>query len=149
VRVRRVTHLALDLALGSTGVAWADGSDVFTCPKKLTGGDRLAWWIGTINALTVPHWPFNRFVVEAPFMHAGHPSGSIPLIELHGCVRYLAFQHGVDYVTIPPATLKMLMCGTGKATKDDSLRVANELRPYDIGDHNEADAVLLWHWGAQ
>jgi Holliday junction resolvasome RuvABC endonuclease subunit len=142
-----MTHLALDLSLSKTGVAWADGSDVYTCPKGLTGGARLNWWALTIGEFVVLHHP-NRVVVEAPFLHAAHPSGSISLIELHGVIRYLAFQHGVDYVTVPPTTLKKEMTGSGKATKDDMIACANALRPYEITDHNEADAVLLWHWGA-
>lgn len=144
-----MTHIALDLALGKTGVAWADGSDVFTCPKGLTGGRRLRWWFQTIDVASIPHWPIGRIVAEAPFLHAAHPSGSIPLIELHGVVRYWAFTRGADYVTVPPTRLKKEMTGSGKATKDDMILCANALRAYDITDHNEADAVLLWHWGAE
>lgn len=143
-----MTHLALDLALGKTGVAWADGSDVYTCPKGLTGGERLSWWRRTIYDFMLPHRR-TRLVVEAPFLHAAHPSGSIPLIELHGVIRCMAADQDLDYVTVPPTRLKKEMTGSGRATKDDMILCANALRPYDITDHNEADAVLLWHWGAE
>lgn len=141
-----MTHLALDLALGKTGVAWADGSDVYTCPKGLTGGARLNWWLLAIDALLLPHVPVDRLVVEAPIL--GQTNGAIQLHELHGVARLLAYQRRVGYVTVWPSTLKKTMCGSGRATKEDAILCANALRSYEITDHNEADAVLVWHWGA-
>jgi Holliday junction resolvasome RuvABC endonuclease subunit len=143
-----MTHLALDLALSRTGIAWAEGSDVYVCPKKLVGGERLHWWNRTIYGACLPHRPLDRLIVEAPFIHAARPTGSIALIELHGVIRHLAYQHDLEYVTVAPSRLKKEMTGSGKATKADMILDANALRPYEITDHNEADAVLLWHWAA-
>jgi Holliday junction resolvasome RuvABC endonuclease subunit len=145
-----VTHVAFDLGLKTTGFAWPEGSDHYTCPAHYHRSpitpqiehDRYRWWRDTFTVLIAEHagWPV---WVEAPFLHPKHPSGSMGLLLLHGILRAVAIDHGSDVHTVTPAELKRWATGRGNASKDDMLTAATE-KGWDGWDHNEADAWLLW-----
>jgi Holliday junction resolvasome RuvABC endonuclease subunit len=139
-----MSHLALDLALSTTGICWGpDGDDVDTLTApRLTGGARLEWWW---SALRVHMLAVDTVIVESPFIHPAHPSGSVPTIKLHGLVEWLCCHEQVRYTTVTPSELKKWWTGSGKADKALMVTVAQE-RGYDITDHNAADAIALWHW---
>jgi hypothetical protein len=140
-----VTHLALDLALGTTGICWGpdpDDVDTLTCPRGYIDGSRLEWWWSALRNHIVS---VDTVVVEAPFIHRAHPSGSVPIIKLHGLVEWLCHHEQVRYTTVAPSQLKKWATGSGKADKNLMMACAQE-RGWAGTDHNEADALLLWHY---
>jgi Holliday junction resolvasome RuvABC endonuclease subunit len=144
-----MTHLALDLALGTTGICWGpdivDDWDTLTVPT-LTGGARLEWWW---QALRVHLLTVDTVIVEGPFLHPKHPSGAVSTIKLHGLLEWMACHEGVTYVDCPPSVLKKWWTGTGNAPKDLMADAAAEHGyPTDTMDSNAVDAVALWHWYA-
>lgn len=142
-----MTHLAIDLALGTAGFCWAPdvyGYATETCPRKLTDGARLDWWHDTLRGYVIAR---DTVVVEAPFIHHAHPSGAVPLIKLHGLLEWLCFAGDVWYVACPPSVLKKWATGNGNASKDLMMACAQE-RGWAGSDHNEADAYLLHAWYA-
>jgi Holliday junction resolvasome RuvABC endonuclease subunit len=137
--------IAFDLGTRSTGVAWADDSDTFECPPDINGGPRLDWWHRTFRMALLP-FVGGHAAVESPFFHPKHPSGAVPLIELHGVFRLAAHDAEMAVHTVAPTELKKHATGRGNATKDDMLAHARWLRPTtDFASHDEADAVCLWH----
>lgn len=141
-----MTHLAIDLALGTTGYCFGpafDDYDVLKCPAKLRGGERLDWWYESFRVLLST--PVDAVVVEAPFLHPKHPTGSVSTIELHGLVRWLFFHERLSYIAVPPSTLKQWATGRGNASKELMMACAQE-RGWKGDDDNEADAFLLWHY---
>lgn len=141
------THLAVDLALSTTGVAWGPGGlmhDTIRCPSKLRGGERLSWWRRRIREhLTNTKRPrITTLVVEAPIMSRSHPTGAIPLLKLHGAIEHQAHVAGVAFVEVPPAMLKRWSTGRGNADKEAMLAAARD-RGFDGDDHNACDAWLL------
>lgn len=150
-----VTHLALDLALSTTGIAWGPNPTdccVHRCPSKLAGGARLSWWRKRIREHLVDDKRprITRVVVEAPVIHPNHRNGAIPLIKLHGAVEHQAWTAGVGFdATIAPASLKKWATGSGRADKDLMMAAARDRFGWTGSDDNEADAVLLWHYVAE
>jgi Holliday junction resolvasome RuvABC endonuclease subunit len=152
-----VTHLAFDLGLHTTGIAWDGGTDHHTCPHRHRRSpitperehERFGWWRDTFRALLLPHPRVNDVVVEAPFIHRSHPSGAINLIVLHGILRAVALDGGHRCHTVDPATLKRWATGRGNADKTAMMQHARALG-WDGEDHNEADAFLLWcYWSEE
>ncbi len=138
-----MTHIAFDLGLATSGVCWGpDQWETFNCPK-IRGGCRLAWWKSTFRHLLLPG--YDTIVVEAPFFHTVHPSGSLALAGLHGVLELAAYEEGCNHISTPPTSLKKWATGTGNARKELMLAAAQE-RGYQGDDHNAADAYLLWHW---
>jgi Holliday junction resolvasome RuvABC endonuclease subunit len=145
-----MTHLALDLALSTTGICYgpdADDVDTLTCPRGYTAGSRLEWWWSALRNHIVA---VDTVVVEAPFIHPAHPSGSVPTIKLHGLVEWLCCHEQVRYHAVAPTALKKFWTGTGKANKALMITVAQErgYNPDGHGTHasDAADAIALWHY---
>jgi len=138
-------HLALDLALGTTGLCTgtrAGDSFTLTVPKHTTGGERLAWWRHELEGYLLP---VDTVVVEAPIIYPGHTVGQINTIKLHGLIEWMCHDADVWYTACAPSKLKKWATGSGNASKDLMMACAQE-RGWDGHDHNEADAWLLWHW---
>lgn len=134
---------AVDLGLRSCGVAWDGDSDTFTCPPKLTGGERLRWWADTFAVVLLPHVG-KPVGLESAFMHPGRPTGALALAELHGVFKLVAHNAGCEVITMTPAQLKKASVGRGNATKDDMVAHARWLRPgATFASHDECDAVCL------
>lgn len=144
------THLAVDLALSTTGIAWGPGAlmhDTIHCPRTLRGGERLSWWRRRIREhLTNAKRPrITTLVVEAPFMSRSHPTGAVPLLKLHGAIEHQAHTAGVGFVEVENHILKKWATGKGNADKDAMVAAARD-RGFDGADHNAADAWLLWRF---
>lgn len=159
------THIAFDVGLHTTGVAWDGHSDHHTCPPLLRRSPvtaeqshrRHIWWTRTFATILADHPAHTPIVVEAPFAHPKHLTGSIRLIALHGALRTIAGDR--PYHEIPPAQLKRWATGRGNANKADMIEAArvrgwppanNYHYPEPLKlDDNEADAWLLWcMWAA-
>lgn len=144
-----MTHIALDLALGRSGVCWSPGLyDTLTCPKELHAGDQLHWWHSALRVVFHTNEPNHAVCVEAPFIHDKHPRGAIPTIKLHGVAEELATSIGLEWLEIAPASLKLWAAGSGRATKTEMCQAART-RGWIGTDHNEADAYLIWQYFAK
>lgn len=147
-----MTHLALDLALTTTGVAWGPGPldhASFTCPAKLRGGERLRWIRRRIAEHIDGKEPrITTLVTEAPFMSRTHPTGAIPLIKLHGAVEHAAAVKGLAHYEVPSATLKAFATNRGNASKDQMVEFAR-IAGWQGEDHNACDAWWLWRFWQQ
>lgn len=149
-----MNHLAFDLGLGTTGLAWNGGSDHFICPSKHRSSPltdtkrrgRYEWWHDTFRAILVAQEP-GPVIVEAPFIHNSHPTGAIPLIQLHGLLLSAAIDDWREVHVVENRTLKKWATGNGNASKDDMIHWARAFG-WEGTDHNEADAYLLWHYWA-
>jgi Holliday junction resolvasome RuvABC endonuclease subunit len=145
-----MTHIAFDLGLVTTGVAWDGGSDHHKCPHKYTKSpmtperqhDRYCWWRDTFKALLLPHRGAD-VVVESPFWHPKHPSGSMALAMLHGVFRAVAIDGGHMVHMVTPSELKRMATGNGNASKEAMMRTACQLG-FEGDDDNECDAYLLF-----
>jgi Holliday junction resolvasome RuvABC endonuclease subunit len=143
------SHIAFDLGLRCTGIAWDGGSDLYVSPNYLHKSPmtperehaRYTWWRELYRNLILSH-P-GDVVVEAPILHPKHATGSIPLIVLHGVLRSVAIGECRQVSTVQPATLKKWATGKGNATKEQMVDAAR-LRGWEGSDHNEADAWLIW-----
>lgn len=155
-----MTHLAIDLALGTSGFCWGPrpiDCCTFTCsiPASRPFGQRLSWWRRRVSDLLdndkVPR--ITKIVVEAPigFGHSSERMSSlIKLAKLHGAIEVRAHGAGVTYDdTIYPSTVKRWATGNGRASKDEMMSAARARFGWDGTSHDEADAVLLWHYVAE
>lgn len=66
----------------------------------------------------------------------------------HGVIRKVLLAEGIEYVTLPPATLKKAATGSGRAEKSDMINSYNKAYPdVVITDDNQADAAWLAECG--
>lgn len=155
-----MTHLAIDLALGTSGFCWGPRptdcrTHTCTIPASRPLGQRLSWWRRRVSDLLdndkVPR--ITSIYVEAPisYGHNGDRTQSfLKLAKLHGAIEVRAHGAGVTYDdTIKPATLKSWATGKGNADKDLMMTAARDRFDWDGTDHNEADSVILWHYVAE
>jgi Holliday junction resolvasome RuvABC endonuclease subunit len=144
-----MTHLAVDLALGRTGVAWGPGAtdhDTIICPPKLAGGERLNWWSRQFSDLVLPVADTTtELVVEGPFLHRLHPTGSMNTIKLHGVIELFAWRHDFTYTTVAPTVLKKWAAGTGAASKEQMMAAA-QVAGFEGASADACDAWLLWQY---
>jgi Holliday junction resolvasome RuvABC endonuclease subunit len=143
-----MTHLAFDLGLRTTGIAWgaADYSRE-NCPSNLAGQERVAWWVSALRYWLVSQPAGVELVVESGFTHPKHMSGSIPTQNMHGWLQAVAADNGSPITYVTPAALKKWATGRGNATKDE-MRIA-AIDRWGAGmtiTYDEADALHLWHW---
>lgn len=143
-------HVALDLALGTTGFAWPGGYDKKRC-AGLTGTNRLRWWARELQSFYRLHMAdegIDTVVVGAPFM-ASQPEragASLKLAKLHGVAEFLAGNLGLRYVEVQDVSARPAVIGKG-AKKPDVLPWARSLG-YPLGDSDGdvADALLFYVW---
>lgn len=62
-----------------------------------------------------------------------------------GILQMLAESLNIDFVGIPPATIKKTFAKNGKATKEEMLQSASAYLGKKITNHNEADAVGVYY----
>lgn len=72
----------------------------------------------------------------------------ISLGELRGVARLCAAEAGLPVFFYAPATVKLTVTGSGRASKEDMVRWIESEFAMRVKDHNEADAICLayTHW---
>jgi len=68
--------------------------------------------------------------------------------KYRGVVEAFAAIHNYTYIGIQPNDLQRWATNKGRAEKTEMMKVAFEKYGYKGTDDNEADSVLLWHFGA-
>lgn len=132
--------LAFDLALRSTG--WCDGNRCGCLVAGNRSGMQRLHWIR--NAVLVPAKAADLVVLEG-YAFSAHASHAHELGELGGVVRMALFGASIDYVEIPPASLKLFATGKGNANKEAMLAAAIRKLDYAGHSNDEVDALWLWH----
>lgn len=144
--------LALDLSLRSTG--WCDGEQANTTEFKASRGiSRLRGIRDVVLALVrgryrldfaCSAWNANLVVIEG-YAFSAHASHAHELGELGGVIRVALADHGIPFVDIPPASLKLFATGKGNANKEAMLAAAIRKLEYAGHSNDEVDALWLWH----
>lgn len=146
-----MTHLAFDLGLRTTAIAWGPCDYTHdTCPPNLSGMPRAAWWVSTLRGWLLAHPHGIPLYVEAGFLHGINRQGSQATQNMHGWLQAVTLDNDSPVTYVTPSSLKKFATGSGRATKDD-MRIAACDRwgaPSSI-THDEADALHLWHYGLE
>lgn len=145
--------LALDLSLASTG--WAvisiedrrpyllDHGAIKTNAKE-THGKRLSQISKGVDSVTWDYGGFIAIAKEKGFSR--HAATTQAIYKVHGVIEEL-FAHDYVIIDIPPTTVKKLVTGSGKASKEDvemAVRRLLGLRDdYEIETDDESDAMAV------
>ncbi|HEY3559719.1 MAG TPA: hypothetical protein VGL05_19755 [Kribbella sp.] len=136
--------IGIDPSLTATGLAWADGStSTIKYPKYVTGDHRLAFIAEIVNQVGFTPMSGSRVdlaVVEDLPTHA-HGAGITGMVQ--GVIRMQLIRDGIQYLTIPAATLKKYATGKGNATKPDMRMEMYKRTGIDLKDDNQVDAWWL------
>lgn len=137
-----VVVVGIDPSLTATGIAAADGT-VSCIRSDLDGMDRIGQIVDEIGHILATADDLELVTIEAPVIHAGHPTSAIELAMLAGVLRWHLWSAGVPYIDVTPAQLKIYACGTARADKIDMLQAAAKRLGYEGKSHDEADAAWL------
>ena len=129
--------LGIDPSLTATGIAHASGLTETVKTRAKDGDTRLEVIYREVS-FAAEHAPFA--VIEDLPKHA-MAAGITGMVQ--GVVRLALIDNDVDYLTIPPATLKKFATGKGNATKADMRRAWLMLTGEDNADDNQVDAAYL------
>lgn len=144
------TILGLDLSL--TGMGWSvltDGRDIDcgTLKSKQTGMERLDEILSFIAAKASAMRGRKLAVIEGYGFatQKAHSQG-----ELGGVVRLHLWRSGIEYLLVPPSTLKKFVTGQGNGDKGNVMVGLYKSWGIDAGENNAADAcacaIMGYHW---
>lgn len=133
--------LALDLALGVTGVAHDGGAERLRA-HRLDGPGRLAF-IRDAILIRVDLLGADLVVLEEPFIGRQARTGLLELLGVHAVVRVALWEHAIPYAVIAQAALKRYATGKGNASKEDVHGAAIKRLGYAGASRDEADALWL------
>lgn len=142
--------IGLDLSLTETGFATPEAVYTEKTPaSKIKGMDRYAKILElTMWALEVVKDQRPLVVIEG-YSYGSRGRAVFDIGELGGIIRYKLWTLDVDYIEVPPSTLKILACGKGNVGKTEVVVAARERLDYDGTNDNEADALWLREFGLQ
>lgn len=137
--------LALDIA---TRCGWAlrtsatisSGTQDFAERRNETRGQRLhrfVQWLGGFQSLSLVAY-------ERVQGHMQGPAQSC-YAQFEGVLLYWCARRAVPVKSVPVATLKKAITGTGRATKAQMIDAMTQLG-FTPSDDNEADALAVLHW---
>lgn len=142
----RQTFMGIDPSLTACGVAVVRAgrikSFVLAPPSRENRGvARLAWFREQFHSLFRRYLPVGLALEGYSF--GSKNSHSHALGELGGVLRLAAHDCRLQFVTVPPNTLKLFATGKGGASKEVVLKEAFKRWGIDVSDNNEADAGVL------
>jgi Holliday junction resolvasome RuvABC endonuclease subunit len=138
------TVLGLDLSLTATGIAWPDGQleTVRTLPRD--GDSRLVQIEDVVLAgLLIQHRPDLAVIEDLPI----HASAAGKTGMVHGVIRAKLLRHGIPYLLVSPATLKVYAAGRGTCDKSDMRMSLYQRAGLDVADDNQVDAAWCRYLG--
>lgn len=144
----------LDLSLSGTGICHlADGEVVHlsTVRTKATGHDRLKQIQDEIRRWTGPLADPHLVVIEGPsYGSQGGQAGHHERAGLWWLVAHRLWSAGVPYAVMAPQARARYAAGKGNASKAEVLTATIKRWGHlvDIGDDNQADALILAAAGA-
>lgn len=110
--------------------------------KKLLGLKHLL-------AATFGQYGPGEMAIEDVFLPSRtSPRTPISLGELRGVARLCAVEAGIPVSFYPPARVKMAITGSGRALKEDMIRLISAEFGIQLQDDNQADAIGIayTHW---
>jgi Holliday junction resolvasome RuvABC endonuclease subunit len=136
--------IGIDPSLTRTAVAMIDGCDSYT--TRLTGLPRLAYLRDEVLAAAGART--RLAVIEGYSMGGQRGSSGVgqALGELGGVIRLALYEQGIEILDVSPASLKKFACGhieQKKRDKDAMFKAALQNLPWDVDNHDEADASWL------
>lgn len=130
--------VGLDLSLTATGIAGLAGA-TSTVKTRTRGMERLdVITDAVLNAANLA-----GLVCIEGYSFGSLASQAHALGELGGVVRWSLWRSGIEYLDVPPSTLKTYATGKGNAGKVDVVIAARDRLGYEGTDDNEADALWL------
>lgn len=138
---RRV--LALDLALGATGVCLPDGRAFeIRTPTKLNTYRRISQLGREVVDLIAAHGVHEVWIEDYAPNSLGRMS-TIRAAELQGPIRIHLTEQRIPWATVVPSHLKRWATGNGTAKKAEMIEAASQRGAVWTCTDNEADAFLL------
>ena len=143
--------LALDLGT-KTGWAFSDAKDIkrvysgmqdFSLKRGESPGMRLLSFDKWIYEMLAKHKP-KMVGYEMPHQRGGHSTQL--LLSMLGILHVACEKAGIEYASVHSATLKKSATGSGKASKEEMIRIAVVKFSREIIDDNEADALHILAW---
>ena len=132
--------LGLDLSLSRTGIAMVDGCE--SVKSKVMGFERLRFIRDEVLAAA----GLRTTVAIIEGYSRGSSQRREEMGELGGIVRVALHERGVRIVDVAPLSLKKFAVGDLKPNyrdKDAVLERARDTLPWDVANHDEADACWL------
>lgn len=135
--------LALDIA-AKTGWCTRTGSGVWNLniKKDESKGMRLIRFRAKLREICEAE-QVKLIVFEAPAVFGAYPN--FVAIEMMGVLKLHCTEHDIDHKAYAPATLQKFATGKGKAGKELMIQQAVLMYGVSPEDHNEADALHLYH----
>lgn len=136
--------IGVDLSLTATGIATEAGQQTISCPKLkgIERCDRLAGEVLTVATQWINNLATGLVVIEG-YSFGSRNSHAHALGELGGIVRSELRRIGLQWVDVPPSSLKKYATGKGNANKGEMLAAAIRRLGYEGASDNEADALWL------
>jgi Holliday junction resolvasome RuvABC endonuclease subunit len=152
--------LALDVSLTSTGIAYYNPNYSLSSdeekwyvsritPKGMKGIERIAHVASIVRSVIHERIEDCRLlVIEGPaFGMQQNNTRAHSLGELHGAIKFFAYEANLDILTAPPSCLKKFVTGRGNATKEEVIAGVKEMWDMDLPHDDEADAFGLLQLG--
>lgn len=138
--------LGFDPSLTSSGFAYNSARGYVTGriqTKHLRGCERLAFIRDYVLRILDAAKP-TLIVYEGYAMNVSRGMGKpYDTGELGGVLKLLAWDRGIDVLLVPPASLKVFVCGNGRADKYEVISAIARVWKYHIPRDDEADAFVL------
>ena len=143
--------LALDLGT-KTGWAFGDMGDLgriysgtqdFSLKRGESPGIRLLNFDKWVYEMLAKHKP-KMVGYEMPHHRGGHATQL--LLGMLGVLHVACTKAGIEYASVHSATLKKSATGSGRASKEEMIRIAAIKFSREIIDDNEADALHILAW---
>lgn len=141
--------LGLDLSITGSGAVVMDSRHVVLSAMLVNttpecGNDMLRFNLITacLRELVV-RWEPDLAVIEN--YAYDKPQGVARMAELGGQVKGMLWRTHVDYICIPPSSLKLYFTGNGRADKPEMIEVAQQwIEGLDQPDIADATACAAW-----
>lgn len=140
--------LGIDQSLRSTGIAVLRSGTTrpeylaTIEPGKLRGAERLASIYGEIEDV-LKNYGIRRAALEGYSMES--VNRSFDLGELGGIVRLCLIRNNVNFIVVPPLSLKLFVTGKGQASKTQVQTATMKRWGQAINQDDECDAYGLAH----
>jgi Holliday junction resolvasome RuvABC endonuclease subunit len=145
---RDVGLLALDLAT-ATGYCVFDGSGVwrFTTKPKIDKSYKLVFLHQRLKEICEAK-KIRRIVYEEPLIYKSKEKKRRPnfvSFEMLGIVKFFCLNNNIRFGGYYSGTIKKFATGNGHAQKEEMTGAAISMYQVMPDDHNEADALHLYH----
>jgi crossover junction endodeoxyribonuclease RuvC len=141
--------VGIDLSLTATGIALFRGIDptchpaTLSAPKGMSGMERLDYLTNTVRSSC----EFASIVVFEGLSYGSNDPSAQERAGLSFILRRELWLAGINFILVPPTTLKKFVTGKGNAEKNLVLREVYKRWGVDAANDNEADAVGLLYVG--